>query len=159
MSWKSNNNESSVIHKKILEIINSVIKFVDFAVDKRFFINIILFLISVALITGFYSSTNNKEYWDNTFKTVTNETNDKLELIGNNFVDKAQNKLETSIQLAYSNSKDALNKKSFHQLPEINLRSKTSIIDIFTNKSFKTIDNSKKLRLGELKWKFFSKIQ
>lgn len=159
MSWKNDNNESGVINIKILEIVNHGIKCVECVLNKRLYINIIVFLLSVALVTGFYSSINDKEYWENTYETVTNETNNKVELIANNFVVKAQNKIDMSIRLAYNNSKSSINNKSFHKFPKVNVRSKTSIIDIFTKKSFNSIDDSKKLRLGELKWKFFSKIQ
>lgn len=159
MGWKSDNNGSDIVCRKLLGIFNCVIKCVECVLNKRFHINIIVFLLSVALIAGFFCSINDNEYWKNTFNTVTNETSDKVKLIGNNFVVKTQIKIDTSIQLAYNNSKNAISEKSFHQMPKVNIRSKTSIIDIFTKKSFSTIDDSKKLRLGELKWKFFSKMQ
>jgi len=159
MSWTSHNSKSGVIYRNILRIVNSVIRGVECVYNKRFYINIILFLLSVGLISGFYFSINDEKFWENTYNTVYKETTDKVKLMGITFVAKTQNKLDASVQLVYSNSKNAINKKSFHKLPKLHIRSKTSIFEIFTNKSFNTIDDSKKLRLGELKWKLFSKIQ
>jgi hypothetical protein len=159
MNWINGNSGSSVICNIALSIQEYIIKCVGCIVNKRFYFNIIVILISVGLISGYYFSINDKEYWTSTFKTVTKETKAKVNLMGNTFVANTQSKFDTSIQLAYNNSKNAIEKKSFHQLPKIHIRSKTSIIETFTKKSFNTIDDSKKLRWRELKWKFFSKIQ
>ncbi|HEY5585298.1 MAG TPA: hypothetical protein VIK78_12530 [Ruminiclostridium sp.] len=159
MSWKRDYSGSGVIREKISKIVNRGIKGVEYVFNKRVYINIIVILLSAGLIVGYYLSINDKEYWADTYKTVTEGTANKIKIFGTTFVAKTQNKLEKSMQIAYSNSYNALNKKSFHKLPNPHIRSKTSVIEIFTNKTFNTIDDSKNLRLGELKWKLFSKIQ
>ena len=159
MSWRSGNSGSSTIQKDITEIVNTGIRCVEYLLNKRIYVNIVVILLSICLVGGYYCSINNKEYWGNIYNTVTKETNAKVEIIGTTFATYIEKKLDTSINLAYSNSKSAINKKSFHQFPKVNIKSKTSLIDHFTKKSFNSIDKSKKFRLGELKWKLFSKIQ
>lgn len=159
MSEKLDHSRFAVISKKILEIVNKGIELIDYIISKRIYINILIIILSAGLITGVCFSNNDKDYLENTYKTLTSQTKDKFKLIGINFISKTQNRLDRTIQIAYSNGKEAVTKKSFHHLPNLKIKSKNDIVQIFTKKSFNTIDNSKKLRLGELKWKLFSKIQ
>jgi len=130
MSLKSNNIISDGIHKNIFKIVNYVIKCVEWTFSRRFYINIFLIILSVGLVSGYYFSINDKEYWENTYKTITKETTEKAKIITTTFVVKTQDKFDTSFQQAYTNSMNSINKKSFHHLPKVHIRSKTSMIEM-----------------------------
>lgn len=155
MSWHSSSNDSSGFHKNVVEIVRYFIQYIDYILNKRVYINIIVIILSVGLVSGFFYSINDKDYWGSTFKTINNETLAKIKLIDTTCLEK----FDTTIKLAYNNSKNAISKKILHKSPKVGIRNKASIIEKVSKKSFNSIDESKKFRLGELKWKLFSKIQ
>lgn len=163
MNWESDDNVAetalSTESLTVSKVLSKVITYVEYIFDKRIYVNIFVLLLSAGLIYGYISGIKTENYWSDTFKTAAKNTGDKFKILGISIADKSEKKMDNSLKLVYINHKSLIHKKSFHSFPNVKIRSKESINKTFSKKSFNKIADSKKLRLGELKWKLLSKVQ
>lgn len=170
--------QKAVLGEFVFDKVSYYIKGIEFVLKKRRIINFIVILLSIILISGYIVINHDKEYWVNTYMELAQETKNKTKIITTTFIVKAKEELDTAAQLAGNNSKSsrrkvkiasynmvenklsiAISRKSFNELTLKETKSKKSFIELFTNKSFNTIDKSKLLKLEEIKWELISKIQ